>query len=299
MKKIFVEKQKIWEENINIVGEATKIDTSVEIRKAELKCKSDSRKHLKKEMFLIEETINFLYCLSLTAHTIFKRTRNKSDNLGVFLFLTLRSCHQLLAIKKLVSSGFEDSARIITRALIETLDILIVSLVDEQFAKSYTNEPEEKFWNNNIANGKIKKLLDKTIDIAKLDEEFKNEFYSQRSILKNLFSGSVHSALFSTINSVYTSSLEDSEVLEKACFGVIGKRASELLLTVVDLVYLYNFIIISISLSDEPQVWFTKLKLKRFKFYARSFAGNFFTYQDIIQKFLYNNQIKQECHPWQ
>ncbi len=284
---------------MNIVGEAIKIDTSEEIKKAELKCKSDSRKILKKEIFLLDETINFLYCLSLTGHTVMKKTRGKNSNLSLFLFSTLRCCHQLLAIKKLVSSGFEDSARIISRTLIETLDILIASLIDEQFAKLYANEPEEKFWNNNIAYGKIKKFLDEAIDIAKLDEEFRENFYSRRTFLKDLFSSSVHSSLFSMLNSVYTSSIEDNEVLQKACFGVIGKGASELLLAVVDLVYIYNFLMINISLSDDPLVWFNKLKLKKFEFYTRSFAGNFFTYQDIIQKYLYNNIIKDECPPWQ
>lgn len=137
--------------------------------------RKSANKHLQKGIVLIDESIQFLIHFG---HLI-----GSKERMGLTLFdlWSLISKLKSLAIsfRELILIGQADSSRLILRGLIETNDLIIVAISDQNFCHNYApdnpDHDDNIFWKTHIAYGQILPRVEKALKIAGFQDEQTNK----------------------------------------------------------------------------------------------------------------------------
>ncbi|MGW9128862.1 hypothetical protein ACWGPW_28370, partial [Paenibacillus chitinolyticus] len=206
--------------------------------------------------------IHYVYELAFINNTKMNKETEKKESV-VFTIYISRLCNLLVSIRRLVISGFEEPARIISRSIIETIDIILVALFDKDFSTQLyevldNNYCEDKFWKENIAYGKINSKMKKLIEECDVDHNFKQSYLKNKKELKNLFSNSVHSSIIASRNSLFLPSLKHNKMYEKAIFGGISSETNKHLIMIFLEIESFSYFLL-FFIIERPSSFFSKI----------------------------------------
>jgi hypothetical protein len=159
-----------------------------------------------------------------SVHLLIEEARLKDDNSELLTpyALTGAACSQAVAIRKLCLCGLDNSAKIILRTLIDTLNICTITLYDPTLRKQYQEAQEfekaNKFWRNHLRDQDINPLLKIIMGKMNLNDEDQDVLIDYQKEEKKLLHQTVHSsyiaaALASTVQS------SDQSTYPSAIFG--------------------------------------------------------------------------------
>src|SRR5690349_2060958 len=121
-------------------------------------------------MILFDEYICWMYSICLyTQFVLLKEKKSEKERKNVIFMLHLVGaiCSFGLSVRALIFSGFDVSAKQITRSIGEYIDTFILSSFDESVVSDFlgTDNPEaaNKFWHKYLSKGKSKNILIKEV----------------------------------------------------------------------------------------------------------------------------------------
>ena len=226
------------------------------IAEAESNAQDDSSKHLDFWFSILDEGMSLLVLLQELSEESFDNLTEKPP--PSFLLLLSRACNLTFAVRRLLLNGLEDAARPVARSFLETLDLALATLTDDDLSNRFwggddANENHaDIFWKNYIAGGKIEPRIRHTMQVADIGEETQNIIFEFRKNSKKTLSSSVHSSIDSAFRSFYVPSLATPGILTKSIFGHISILSPELLSFMIRAIYLYCFPILLLCRDENP-----------------------------------------------
>jgi hypothetical protein len=236
---------------------ATRIDVGTQLTEVEAQANSDSDKHLRFLLDLIDEALHFLLQLHRFTYEDYLRLKDKPQ--PSFLFVLSRACILTTAIRRLVVLGLQEAARPVARSLLETLDLAIVTLADDEFAKRFSGKESEydanKFWQDYIAKGRLEKRIKNILGHAGLNEEEQNEVLKPRNEIRKQLSASVHSSVSSAFTSMFIPSIDRPGLLKLSLLGHVDAYSPGLLSWTVLEIYHFGAIFHKLLLAEKTCIF--------------------------------------------
>jgi hypothetical protein len=203
---------------------------------------------------ILDEGIETL--LSLHDLILWKRKEGDCTSSPVYFVLTGRSCALAAAIRHLIVSGLEESARPVVRSLAETLNLGLVALVDAKVAEAFLEAVDEsaakEFWKSHVAYGKIRELQRTVGRKAGMSEAETNRWMKRQENLWKAFSGSTHSSVKSAFDASIIPSLRRREYVSMAVLGQVSFYAPHTLGFVYSAIWDYVGISLKLAMSASP-----------------------------------------------
>ncbi|PPQ47385.1 hypothetical protein C5G87_18925 [Paenibacillus peoriae] len=269
----------LWEDQVDQFGEITRIDIEKELKIVNKSCLNDTNDFLGPWITMLDESLHFLLLL----HRFYWNLRMNSDeDIPItFTMLLAKTCSQVVAIRKLIIAGLEDSARTVSRSFVETVDLMIVSLLDKDFSDQYFAEEVDgnKFWKQNIAYGRIYKRIEKIIETAGIDEEERENFLKHRREIKSILSSAVHSSLSSAFRSMFIPSIRHSGKLSTSILGHVSAHSQSHLSFIIMDIYYFSSIFMHLLISDHLLMVSQNIKNNTD---FQSVAASFYILQDLV-----------------
>jgi|GEM_PF-2835679 len=232
---------------------ASRLDVKKSIAKAERHAKKDAAELLGLWLALLDEALHLL--LILHKFTRESRESAKEKSSPAFIMLLSRACMLVVAIRKLVISGLEGAARPIGRSLMETIDLAIATLADDELGNIYFPDTipvnHNEFWKKNVAWGKIDKRILDILNQLTLSEEQKQRIEIARNWGKEYLSEDVHSSSTSAFRAWFVPSLRHPGKLSGSLVGHVSLHSPQLLSWVIYVVYYFIAIVIRLLISDK------------------------------------------------
>lgn len=278
----------MWHEHATgFLKSAQRIDVDSILCEAKEKAEADIDSHMALQMLIYKESIHFLMQLDRMV-TIGPNTIGNQINVAFALLLS-RCISLVVGIYRLITSGLEDAARPVARSLLETLDLAIVSLTDDEFTLNYLGENEDyddnKFWKEHVAYGKIYNKIRKTIELTGLPKEEAESYINSRRELKSILSGSVHVSVSSSFRSFCTPSLGNRNLLARAPEGHVSVHSPGFIAMVIKEIYRFGTIFIKLMIAPSPLDVFENIE----KDSKVSLTAAFLVFQDLVIK--YDDQL--------
>lgn len=248
---------KAWEALVNSsFQDAYRLDISAEVVRAERQSKTDVRKHLTLWLAIFDEALQFLLLLNRLTHQCFSESDKKITR--SFVMLLARIIALTIAIRRLVTSGLEDAARPVARSFIETMDLALVCLYDDDFARDFSAEgyDSNQFWKSHIGFGKLNFRLRRVLEVAGMDQEGIDNFFRHRAEMKGNLSDSVHSSLASAFRSMMIPSLSKPGRLSTSWLGHISAHSPGLLSLIILEVHQFGAVVVNSIVSDKQSLLF-------------------------------------------
>jgi hypothetical protein len=234
----------------------------------------------------IQACVNFQ---NINIHRIQSNARKPVSNLG-FWMLQGRQVSLACSFRLLILSGFEDASRLIARSLIETDELALACLVNENLSKAYTAEDpaynEKAFWKGNVAYGKINEHYMRVLERIGLEKEDIDSIIEYRKELKEVLSSSVHSAVSSAFRSMLVPSLSKTGYLYPGFTGHHSAHAPSTCVGVIEELYDFLEIVIKLLISNDPPSTLAEIELSELdSFFASTvtFQEFFFRYHDNLR----------------
>jgi hypothetical protein len=195
-----------------------------------------------------------------------------------------RASNCLIAIRVLLTNGFEETCRPITRNYLETLDISLACLVDKEFAINFWNDGDnesESFWKEKIGYGKIYHYVRKACKLADLLDEEIEAHIEMRKAQKTLLSSSVHSDSNGAFRSMMPPPLGYPDMLSVKPHGVISLHTANHAAAIIHETFKHIVILLNIICANKT--------LPEFKFpqpekIFDTFFVQFFAFQEIYHR---------------
>lgn len=263
---------------------ARRSDIRKNIKKNETECKKTIHTHLAPWIYCLDEALLFFNNLNDWTWEMQGETPNK---LRVTPSLLIgRSCTLAAAVRLLIVSGFEDPARIVSRTLLENIDLILAALVDDSVNEEYFREKnpidETEFWKKHVAYNRIDKYLRKVGECAGMDKKQMESWLNGRAEIKKTLSASTHVANFAAMRSCLVPSLVWPSMLYRSAFGHHSLHSPRLALNVAESIWQFGGIFMRLLTSNNPPVAFThqdgNLKFPDFQ----SMFASFFTLQQLL-----------------
>ncbi|WP_046180884.1 hypothetical protein [Domibacillus tundrae] len=203
--------------------------------------RNESNNEVKKEL-KTELSIAYLYSMVYASLSLainqgngnsLKLSQEWSEEVEGTPLLTLQNCftnisNHILSIIRLVEDGFDLSARIILRVLIELSWIVILVSSDLEIMKIYHNSEDEdmerRAWYKFF---KPKKLLEGVTKIETQlgidNEEMLVRLNTSRSETYNFYSKTIHNSYLSSVVGAYSTSFDEEGPLNLSLFGMASK----------------------------------------------------------------------------
>jgi hypothetical protein len=291
---IYDEISDLWAEVLNRGGleEAERCDCRVAITHAEREAAQESAL-LQPWLAVAETGIEFLYALFRFAVV----TRSGTDYPTTFMYQVGRACSYAVSIRRLAMSGQSDPAYVLLRSLIENLDIALVAMVDDSFARRLDpddSDPskENDIWKAEIGYGRIRKSAAAIASAAGVDEPERDRRREQDI---QLFSASTHSSFSSAFRSSAVVSLTSPGAIALNPLGHLSHDAPALLDRVTLEVFEFGFVVIRNLLGENPPRMFALGQFHSSPFF-HSLAASFFVLQEARYK--YETSIVGHAAKW-
>lgn len=268
----------LWDEQHIRTEEILRFPLEEEFKRLENECKDDTNNYLGPWVAMLDESLLFLFLL-------YKYCWNQKNENRVgaptFFMLLARACSHVMAIRKLITGGLEDSARSVSRSFMETIDLLLVSLIDEEFSDLYFSEDidENLFWKTNVAYGRIYHRIDKVIELAGIDESEREDYILHRKEAKKFLSGSVHSDRTSAFRSMLIPSLKHYGKLSTSVLGHVSTHSPGHLSLIITEVYYFGSIFLKLLIKDKLNK-LVKGSIESIE--CKSFTTSFFVLQELV-----------------
>lgn len=232
-----------------------------------------------KHLFFLEQATSCLLLL-----TRFVGERKMSTQSGAFLSQLHRSVNCLIAIRLLLTNGFEETCRSITRNYFESLDVSLACLVDHEFSALLSGEESvdfESLWKKNIGYGKVYQYIKTACELAGLSEEEIDEHIQFRKEQKTLLSSSVHCDHPGAFRSMAPPPLGYPGMVSTEPHGVISFHTANHAAAIISETIKYLSLVLKILISGNTPNGFD---LTRDGEHRDSFLSHFFAFQEIYHR---------------
>jgi hypothetical protein len=156
---------------------------------------------------------------------------------GVFLLIH-KALTEALSFRLLIISGYEDSAEVIFRSMMESLDVSLLLLTDRPLADAYwgewENESDGSFWKKYLSKGRTAKRFQALVERLSGTRGHLSALGPHRTDVFSKLSERIHSSLRSSVASFAHPSLERPGMYSISPFGRLGARAPTLVTVAYD-----------------------------------------------------------------
>lgn len=265
-------------------AQAERVDVPARLKVIQARCRRQAKAHLGDWMVAVEEA---LHCL-LQLHEILAEAQCKEpvQQRAVAMMGIGRACACLAGTRQLLLDGLEDVARTVARSLLETLELAMIALIDEEFAaeflgNSLTKYDADAFWKSQIAYGRLaKRLRVRLADLGIPSDQIDQYLQGQRAIKEEL-SGAVHSSARSQMRAHFVPSLISEGLFSLQFLGHHSALAPFLSFWVADRTHAFAEIVVAFFInggSVSPLAFVIDDQRKR----AVPFFAAFFVLQAIL-----------------
>jgi hypothetical protein len=268
---------------------ANRIDVTREMKRAELIAASDAKQHLYFWLALTDESLHFLMLMYRFAEENVEKVHEERVRSAVaFRSLLARMCALTAVVRRLVVAGLEDAARPVVRSWLETMDLSIVVLADEDFAGRYSSAVHDadydanEFWKAAIGYGRLNRRLAQALDKAEMTTEHKEYFLGNRKLTKDKLSESVHSSLPSAMFSEIVPSLSRPDFYNRSMLGHVSANSSDLLSLIIEEVHQFGVIFHKLLTSSDPPPLLSNVKSV---IDCSSLHTAFFALQEMVERY--------------
>ena len=269
--------------------DADRVDVTREMKRAAMKAASDAEQHLDLWLALTDESLHLLLLLHRFAEKNVEKVPEERERSAVaFRSLLAPLCALTVAVRRLVVTGLEDAARPVMRSWLETLDLAIVVLADEDFARRYSSAIADvdydanEFWKAEIGYGRLNRRLGWVLDKAGMTREQKEYSLGNRKLTKDKLSESVHSSLPSAMFSEVIPSISSPGFYNRSMLGHISASSPSLLSLIVENVHEFGVIFHELLTSGDPPPLLNNVK---FVVDCSSLHAAFFTLQEMVERY--------------
>lgn len=184
--------------------------------------------------------------LSLNIHTLFQEHHLKTKKAISFVVLSAKIVSLQLGIRKMISSGLLDCTKTLNRTLIETIDIFIGCLGNQELNKSFGNTEEiydsNKFYFENFSKGKLQKECTKLFKKLNLTQEYIEFLEGRRKEQHTFLSDSIHSSFNSSFANYMMTDFDLK--FDNSVFGKITTGYPKTLMQLIEDIYIFNTILL-------------------------------------------------------
>lgn len=268
---------------------ASRVDVAHEMEHAERLATSDAEQHLGLWLALTDESLHFLLLLyQFAEENVEKLPVERGRSAAAFRSLLARLCALTVAIRRLVVAGLEEAARPVMRSWLETLDLAIVILADEDFARRFTSAVTDtdydanEFWKAEIGYGRLNRRLERVLAKAGMTKEQTEHSLGDRKLIKGKLSESVHSSLSSAMFSEVIPSLSSPGFYNRSLLGHVSANSPDLLSLTVEYVHEFGVIFHKLLTSSSPPALLNNAKSVVGR---SSLHAAFFTLQEMMEHY--------------
>ncbi|MBM4295112.1 MAG: hypothetical protein FJ126_09465 [Deltaproteobacteria bacterium] len=166
------------------------------LNKSEKEAKKEAVKNLEPWISILNEGIQWLAQLHVALSLARTGDFEKDKAILVPFALVGSACAHSVAIRRLILSGLDASAKMLLRTLIETLNVCIAVIDDIELANNFMAaqdfEIAKKFWNQELSSKKLDGILAKIEKKINLEEEVVRDLKAWRKETLSLCSQYVH-----------------------------------------------------------------------------------------------------------
>ncbi|EXJ26046.1 TPA: hypothetical protein NKX25_002864 [Vibrio parahaemolyticus] len=187
------------------------------------------------QVFALDRAIEVLMMLTEMFHVPNKDPRR----LALYAQLR-RSSNITVAFREVMSLGLEESARVLTRNLLESNELAFSVLVNAEFsARYFLNESvdQKTFWKQEIAYGKIYQYVSTAYSLAVPEHEVQ-DYLAHRKELKNITSSAVHCDDSGGFRGIATPVLGEDDLVSIYPYEASSAHAPNHIEAVIDEVYM-------------------------------------------------------------
>ncbi len=280
----------VWVEVTNSsFPNASRVDVTHEMEHAERLAASDAEQHLGLWLALTDKPLHLLMLLyQFAEENVEKVPAERGRSAAAFRSLLARLCALTVAIRRLVVTGLEEAARLIMRLWLETLDLAIVLLADEDFATRFTSAVTDadydanELWKAEIRYGRLNRRLERVLAKAEMSREQIEHSLGDRKLTKGKLSESVHSSLPSAMFSEAIPSLSSPGFYNRSLLGSVSSNSPDLLSLIIEYVHEFGVIFHKLLTSSRPPPLLNNTK----SFVGRSSLHvGFFTLQEMMERY--------------
>jgi hypothetical protein len=189
---------------------------------------ADASRHLSPWLLVFDETLQC--CLQFEG---FVRVAHEASAIPAALLLARRICAVLGGVRHLVVAGLEEPAAVLGRSALESLDLCIVCIADQDFAARFlalaNDFDANAFWKAEVGYGRIRQKLQAIRSALQYDEAQLAELDQLRSALQLEFSESVHSGSRAVLRAAVVPSLKHRGMWSQEFLGHVSRRSPYLL----------------------------------------------------------------------
>jgi hypothetical protein len=181
------------------------------IDRSSKKAEKKSQIYLQPWISIIEVAIQWLS----SVHILIDEARSIEDSSELLTpwVLTGVACSQAVAIRKLCMCGLDNSAKIILRSLIETLNICTVTLYDptlrEQYKEAQDFEDAKRIWGKRLRNAQMVTVIKEIMKKMNITDEEQALYLDYQEEEKQLLHQTVHT---SYVAAAFASSVQSSDL---------------------------------------------------------------------------------------
>lgn len=270
----------IWNSmKLNRFGEAIFFDLDKYLAESFGKAHAHAIGLIPKHLFLLDQAIS---CLLLFTRFVGERKMNMQS--VAFISQVHRSVNCLIAIRLLLINGLEEVGRPISRNYLESLDMSLACLVDDEFATQLAGDEGadfDAFWKRCIGYGKVYQYLRKACELAGFSEKEADEYIQYRKELKSILSSSVHSDHPGAFRSMAPPPLGYPDMVSTEPHGIVNVHTADHAAAVIGETFKYLSLVSKILFFGSHQHNFD---LAPDGVNVHTFFAHFFSFQEIYYR---------------
>lgn len=253
------EAEEIWNESpFHQYSRVNRINLKRELVNLKKSVKKDVESHLSIHLEILDE------CIRVLIHI--ERLKPKDPphwEFWVFKMLISRIRSLFIAFIELTFVGQTDPTRLIARSAMESFELAVACITNPKFCAGFANKEEvaedddRKFWNKNIAYGKIYDYYKPGLSrFMILPEPELTNHIEWRKEWKSALSSSVHSAFGIAFQCTATPSLANPGHYAIDQIGHLNEHAPALFALMISEAHILGSFVMNITISkDRPNEW--------------------------------------------
>jgi hypothetical protein len=215
---------------------------------------------------------------------IFDYLRETAEETGILrasIALIGRAASHAVAIRRLVTVGQDEVARVVMRSFIENLDVALAAIGDSRFAELLADEGfknEKRFWQKHIRGGAVQRKVEEVLERAGIPS---SSFQERRAADLSFLSGSTHPSFMSAVRGSAIPSLAHGTFVSSP-LGHIGVHGPNVLRSLALNVTEFSVVLFKFSYAENAPRGFRTEDVRRPEF--RYVVTGFFTLQEIVKR---------------
>jgi hypothetical protein len=218
-------------------------------------CTNELEALFKEELREFDHSLNCLMWATQVVQQNLFSAKKKAPPSG--LFLLWRARNLAISIRLLAAQGHEYPARVVLRALLETLDVATACIVDEDFASGYFPRKgpltdHRELWKKKIGFGRVADLVDKALQTYGFSALEISTLRERRRSLTRKLNEAVHGSASAALLSGYVPSATHRGLLAEAPFGHLSDQSGALLRVTAEQIRNFMQILARLMMHERP-----------------------------------------------